>query len=384
MAICIKSNFILSPLNIKKSQKMSQKLSEILQNFDSESKILVVGGAGYIGSHTVWELCDQIGADKILVFDNLSYGHPEFLPEKVQVITGDITKVEDLEAVFANHKILAVVHFAALISVGESTESPDLYWQNNFVGSLNLLNSMHKHEVKNLVFSSTAATFGSPVYIPIDEKHPQLPINPYGETKLSVEKLCQSYNQAFGMQSIYLRYFNACGAHPNGKTGERHLPETHLIPLVLQTAQKIRSEIGIFGDDYDTPDGTCVRDYIDVLDLASAHILALGKLLQNQLLIDKFFSESHSESQPKPITMGINLGTGKGFSVKEIIEFCEKTVGFGIPKKIHPRRQGDPSFLVADNTLAKDFLGWNPKLGVSESIANQWKWMNRDSANNPN
>jgi UDP-glucose 4-epimerase len=375
--------------HLKTLQQMPQKLSTILQSFDPESKILVVGGAGYIGSHTVWELNSQLGANKILVFDNLSYGHPEFLPSGVQVVTGDITNTSDLEAIFENHKILAVIHFAALISVGESTQSPDLYWKNNFVGSFNLLNCMHKYGVQNLVFSSTAATFGSPVYTPIDEKHPQLPINPYGDTKLSVEKLCQNYNLAFGIQSIYLRYFNACGAHPNGKTGESHNPETHLIPLILQTAQKIRPEIGIFGDDYDTPDGTCIRDYIDVLDLASAHILAITKLLENQIQIqaqgnvdsekNNILTSNITSEDLKPITMGINLGTGKGYSVKQIIDFCEKVTGVEIPKRTHPRRQGDPSILVADNTLAKSFLDWSPKIDVQESIANQWQWMNKNS-----
>ena len=317
--------------------------------------ILVLGGAGYIGSHTVYELINN--GENVVVIDNLQTGHEEALHPKAKFYKGDIRDREFLDEVFKKEKIDAVIHFAACSLVGESMEKPLKYYDNNLCGTKILLDSMVANGIDKIVFSSTAATYGEPERIPILETDKTEPTNTYGETKLSMEKMFKWVGQAHNIRYVSLRYFNACGAHNSGKIGEDHNPESHLIPLILQVPNGKREFISIFGDDYDTKDGTCVRDYIHVTDLAQAHILAV-KYLQNGGQSDIF-----------------NLGNGVGFTVKEVIETARKVTGNTIPAKITPRRAGDPAQLIASSDKAKKILDWKPEHdSLEEIISTAWKW----------
>lgn len=317
--------------------------------------ILVLGGAGYIGSHTVSELIDA-GRDVVIV-DNLETGYRAAVHKQAKFYEGDIRNREFVDMVFEKEKIDAVIHFAANSLVGESMTNPLKYYDNNLCGTKVLLESMVAHGIDKIVFSSTAATYGEPERVPIVETERTEPTNTYGETKLSMEKMFKWTGAAHGLRYVSLRYFNACGAHISGEIGEAHNPETHLIPLILQVPLGKRDEIMIFGDDYDTPDGTCIRDYIHVTDLAQAHILALDYLLKG--------GESNI----------FNLGNGTGFSVREVIETARKVTGHPIPAKIAPRRAGDPAQLIAASDKAKNVLGWKPQFAQLETIIETaWKW----------
>ncbi len=315
--------------------------------------ILVFGGAGYIGSHTVKHLLDN--GYQVVVADNLIYGHREAVDKRAVFEHADLLDKFSLQQLFRKHKIDAVIHFAAFAYVGESVAEPQKYYFNNVVGTVNLLNVMMENNVKDIVFSSTCATYGEPEYTPIDELHPQNPINPYGRTKLMIEQIFADYERAYGLRHIALRYFNAAGCAANGSIGESHTPETHLIPLVLKAITGERKSISVFGTDYDTPDGTCIRDYIHVEDLALAHRLALEKL---------------------PVYSGcINLGTGIGTSVKEIILAAEEVSGKKCPVEYADRRAGDPARLFADNRKAKEILGWEPAYkNIKDIIQTAWNW----------
>lgn len=320
----------------------------------SNKKILVTGGAGYIGSHTC-KLLAQQGFEPV-TFDNLSKGHSDAVrwgPLEV----GDLLDPNRIEEVLASHAPAAVVHFAGRIEVGESMAQPELYYRNNVVGTMNLLEMMVRHGVRHFVFSSTCAVYGVPQAVPINEDHPTNPINPYGRTKLIVEQMLRDIGAAHGISSVCLRYFNAAGADPDGDLGEAHDPETHLIPLVLDAALGRRPSITIFGDDYDTPDGTCVRDYIHIEDLAEAHRLALEYLAGGGT------------------SRALNLGTGTGHSVREVVDIAAKISGRPIEAILGERRAGDPPRLVADPTRAKAVLGWEPRLSDLETILRHaWAW----------
>ncbi|MEE9391529.1 MAG: UDP-glucose 4-epimerase GalE [Planctomycetota bacterium] len=316
--------------------------------------ILVVGGCGYIGSHCLHELRRQ--GFRTLCYDNLSEGHRAAAGE-TPLIEGGLDDGPKLDRLFAEHKVKAVFHFAAHCYVGESVENPEKYYFNNVSNTLTLLHSMRKAGVDKFIFSSTAATFGNPIRDLIDETHPQEPINPYGRTKLMIEHILSDYAAAYGLKYVALRYFNAAGAAESGEIGEDHDPETHLIPLVLQVAQGKRDIIKMFGDDYDTPDGTCVRDYIHITDLADAHIRGLAYL-------DKGGDST-----------SFNLGNGKGYSVKEIVDAAAKVTGKTIKSEVAPRRAGDPGVLIADYKRAAETLGWTQRYGDIETIiATAWKW----------
>ena len=304
-----------------------------------DGPILVCGGAGYIGSHTVRRLQAE-GIDAV-VLDNLSTGHREAVTAPLEEV--DLADPEALARVFATHRPVAVIHFAAKCFVGESVENPAKYYRENVVHTFNLMEAMRSAGCRDIVFSSTAATYGEPVAIPITESHPQRPINPYGKTKLHMEHMLEDYGHAYGMRSACLRYFNAAGADPQGDLGEDHEPETHLIPIVLQTALGRREEIAMYGDDYETRDGTCVRDYVHVVDLADAHLRALSLLQQGTARI------------------ACNLGTGEGVTVRELIEAAREVTGREIRARVADRRPGDPAQLVADGSLARELLGWNPE-----------------------
>jgi UDP-glucose-4-epimerase GalE len=321
------------------------------------SPLLITGGAGYIGSHTVRHLLDQ--HERVIVLDNLIFGHRDALPlDRVTFIQGDMADAALVEKLFCEHKPEAVLHFAAFAYVGESVTDPLKYYRNNLAAPLTLLEAMQRHGCHRFIFSSTCATYGDPVRIPMDETHPQAPVNPYGASKWMLERVLRDCENAWGLKSVFLRYFNASGCHPSGAIGEDHTPETHLIPLVLQAASGQRPHITIFGTDYATPDGTCIRDYIHVCDLASAHALAL-----------KYLREGGE-------TIAINLGTGRGFSVKEIIATAESVTGKPIPVVQGERRAGDPSELVADPALAAKVLGWKAAhLDPREHIESAWRWM---------
>lgn len=320
----------------------------------SQIKILVIGGAGYIGSHMVW-LLGQKGID-VVTLDNLSSGHRDAVKHG-RFVHGDIADRLVLDKVFSENQFDAVMHFASFIQVGESVLDPAKYYQNNVANTFNLLNAMRAHGVFRFIFSSTAAIFGEPQYTPIDERHPRLPINPYGRSKLMIEQALADYDHAYGLKSVCLRYFNAAGAHPEALLGERHDPETHLIPLVLQTASGRRPEITVFGRDYDTVDGTCVRDYIHILDLAEAHWLALEYL----------FAGGE--------TTAFNLGNGAGYSVEEVIQTVTRVTGKNVPVVNGSRRDGDPAQLVADSSRIKFELGWVPEYGDLEKIVEHaWAW----------
>lgn len=317
--------------------------------------ILVLGGAGYIGSHTVYELIDN--GEDVVIIDNLLTGHEEAVHPKARFYKGDIRDKEFLDSVFKKEKIDAVIHFAASSLVGESMEKPLKYYDNNLCGTKILLDSMVEHGIDKIVFSSTAAVYGEPERIPILETDTTEPTNTYGETKLSMEKMFKWVGKAHGLRYVSLRYFNACGAHVSGKIGEDHNPESHLIPLILQVPNGKREFISIFGEDYQTKDGTCIRDYIHVTDLAQAHILAV-KYLQNGGESDIF-----------------NLGNGIGFSVKEVIETARRVTQNAIPAKVTPRRAGDPAKLIASSDKAKKVLGWKPQHAeLDEIISTAWNW----------
>lgn len=316
-------------------------------------RVLVTGGAGYVGSHCVRAL-KRAGYD-VWVYDNLSCGHRQAVPEG-RLIVGELENQSQLESAIRQHQIEAVLHFAAVAEVGESVVNPQKYYVNNVVGTLCLLNAMRAADVRKLVFSSTTATYGVPNTVPIPEEEPQKPISPYGFSKLVVERALGDYAHAYGLGYAALRYFNAAGADPSGEIGEDHKPESHLIPITLQVALGQRSEITIFGDDYDTPDGTCIRDYVHVNDLADAHLRALDRLQSGQGL-------------------KLNLGSGKGFSVREVIDAARRISGRPIAEKIGPRRPGDPPRLIADSSKARQILGWSPQFDDIEAIvATAWKW----------
>ncbi|MCK7546983.1 UDP-glucose 4-epimerase GalE [Marinobacter koreensis] len=321
--------------------------------------LLVVGGAGYIGSQMTKQLVR--GGHSVVVLDNLSTGFRS-LTKYGDLVIGDLNDIELLDTLFSKKKFDGVLHFAANSQVGESVRSPAKYYSNNVAGTLNLLDAMIKHNVANLVFSSTAATFGNPEYTPIDEAHPQVPINPYGRSKLMVEEILRDYCAAYGLRSVCLRYFNACGADPEGELGECHDPETHLIPLILQAASGRRDSIMVFGRDYPTEDGTCVRDYVHIEDLCSAHSLALKKLIDGEF--DGFSA--------------FNLGNGAGFSVDEVIRVASNVVaedGKRIIVREGERRPGDPAVLVADATQARLQFGWKPAYADLETIIRHaWCW----------
>lgn len=322
-------------------------------------RILVTGGAGYIGSHCVLALLSE-GYD-IVIYDNLSTGHIETVETlkkygNVEYYKGDLLDFSFLDKVLEEENIDAVVHFAAFSQVAESVKDPQKYYINNVCGTLNLLKAMLKHKIDYIVFSSTAATYGEPVYTPIDEKHPQNPINTYGQTKLIIEKIMDDYDRAYGLKSVRLRYFNVAGADSDNRAGEWHDPETHLIPNILKSTSTGNTTFEMYGTDYDTKDGTCVRDYINVEDLAKAHVLAL-KYLENGGKTDFF-----------------NLGTNDGNSVKEVFNLCEEVTAKNINVKICPRRDGDPAVLVADNSKAKEILRWKPLKTLKESIETAYKW----------
>ncbi|MDR0952660.1 MAG: UDP-glucose 4-epimerase GalE [Elusimicrobiota bacterium] len=315
--------------------------------------ILVVGGAGYIGSHAIRSL--KAAGYNAVVYDNLSKGHGS-AAKGFKFIKGDLGDKKKLLKVFAEQKISAVMHFAALAEVGQSVKEPALYYKNNTAKVLSLLDAMVEAGVKYFVFSSTAAVFGEPIKKYIDEAHPKRPINPYGKTKLMVENILQDYALAYGLKSAVLRYFNAAGADDTGDIGEAHTPETHLIPLILQAALGKREDIKIFGSNYKTKDGTCVRDYIHVNDLASAHLLALKYIQKHNTCAD------------------FNLGSSKGFSVKEMIDCARKITGRKIKTQTVARRAGDPAVLVANSKKAAKALGWTPKYNLDKIIATAWNW----------
>ena len=318
--------------------------------------ILVTGGSGYIGSHTVKAL-QQVGYE-VLILDNLVYGHQDIAEILgAELIVGDTNDRDLLDQLFSDRPISAVMHFAAYAYVGESVTQPDKYYRNNVVGTLTLLEAMVAANIKTFVFSSTCATYGVPQQTPITEDHPQAPINPYGATKLMVERILQDFDVAYGLKSVIFRYFNAAGADPNGVIGEDHNPETHLIPLILLTALGKRDAITVYGSDYPTPDGTCLRDYIHVTDLAEAHVLGLQYLLNSK----------KSEI--------FNLGNGNGFSVKKVIDTAKQVTGKPIKVLFGDRRAGDPPALVGSSEKAKKILNWQPKYAdLNLILQHAWQW----------
>jgi len=322
-----------------------------------DKTILVVGGAGYIGSHMVKQLLDTGHA--VVVLDNFATGHRDLVPGG-RIIEGDLGDPELLESLFTQHKIDAVMHFAAFSLVGESVANPLKYYRNNLARTVELLDAMIRFDVKNFIFSSTAAVYGEPVQVPITETHPPRPTNPYGATKIAVERMLEDCDQAHGLKSVCLRYFNAAGADESGNIGEQHRPESHLIPLVLKVAMGQCQNIKIFGTDYDTPDGTCLRDYIHVTDIAKAHLLALNHLLSGGR------------------SAVYNLGNSKGTSVRDVIRLAEKITGHTIPTVETARRAGDPAILVAASDKIKTELGWRPRYESLETIIQTaWNWHKR-------
>jgi UDP-glucose 4-epimerase len=315
---------------------------------------LVVGGAGYIGSHMVKHLLRA--GHELVVADNFSTGYRDALTGG-KLVELDIADAHALDALFAAHRFDAVFHFASFIQVGESVTEPAKYYQNNLAATLTLLQAMVRANIKHFVFSSTAAVYGDPVYVPIDEEHPKAAINPYGRSKWMVEQVLEDFDRAYGLKSVCLRYFNAAGADPEGQLGERHEPETHLLPLILQAASGRRASITVYGRDYDTPDGTCIRDYVHVADLAAAHALAVDYLVAGGA------------------STAFNLGNGHGFSVQEVIDTARRVTGRAISVSDAPRRAGDPPRLVADPQRAHALLGWQPQFASLEQIVTHaWCW----------
>ncbi len=317
-------------------------------------RVLVAGGAGYIGSHMLKALGEN-GID-VTIVDNLDKGYRDAVVHG-DLVEADLGDIEALNAVFDSSSFDGVMHFASFIEVGESVREPARYYKNNVSNTQNLLDVMVDHGVGNFIFSSSAAVYGEPQYTPIDESHPKKPVNPYGKSKHIVEQMLADYERAYGLKSVSLRYFNAAGADEDGQLGERHNPETHLIPLVLQAASGRRDSISVFGKDYDTPDGTCIRDYIHVQDLCDAHLLALEYL------------DNRDESAQ------FNLGNGSGFSVQQVIDCARSVTHREIPTRIEARREGDPAILVADSQKARAELGWNPARSELEHIVETaWRW----------
>lgn len=319
------------------------------------TKVLVIGGCGYIGYHMVASLARE--NYEVLVLDDMSTGFDDALPDGVGLVVGDLGDRALLDSIFATENLAGVLHFASLIQVGESVVEPARYYRSNVSKTLTLLEAMIEHKVGPLIFSSTAAVFGEPEYSPIDEAHRQAPINPYGASKYMVERMLEDFDHAYGLKSVALRYFNAAGADPSGRIGERHNPETHLIPLALHAVLGARPPLKVFGRDYPTPDGTCVRDYIHVTDLAEAHLRALEYLWAG-----------------KP-TARFNLGNGNGFSVQEVLDSIERVTGQVVPHGDAPRRNGDPASLVADSQAAKSKLAWKPRFSDLDTIVEHaWAW----------
>ncbi|HEV7219775.1 MAG TPA: UDP-glucose 4-epimerase GalE [Terriglobales bacterium] len=315
--------------------------------------ILVVGGAGYIGSHTAHAL--QRRGHEVIIYDNLSTGYA-VLAEGLEFIVGDISDTKQLEPILK--RVDAVMHFAAHAYVGESVENPRKYFQNNLLGSLSLLNSVMDSPVRKFIFSSTCAVYGVPVKVPMTEDNPRIPVNPYGSSKLAFEFALEAYAKAYNLRFVAFRYFNAAGADENGKIGEMHDPETHLIPAIFEAIQGRRPAVQIFGDDYPTPDGTCIRDYIHVSDLAEAHVMGLGYLDNGD-------------------SVALNLGSGRGHSVKEVVSTIEKVVGRKVPSQMASRRPGDPPSLVADPSRAEKLMNWKAKRSLEEIVLSAWKWAER-------
>ncbi len=323
----------------------------------AKGTLLITGGAGYIGSHTVKHLLRE--GEKVVVLDNLVFGHREALPlDRVTFVEGEMADAALVEQLFATHQPEAVLHFAAYAYVGESVTDPLKYYRNNLAAPLTLLEAMQRHGTKRFIFSSTCATYGNPKAIPMDETHPQEPVNPYGASKMMLERVLRDCETAWGLKSVFLRYFNASGCDLEGEIGEDHDPETHLIPRILMAATGEIESVTVFGTDYATPDGTCIRDYIHVNDLAEAHALALAHLRKGGG------------------TTAVNLGTGRGFSVREIITTAEAVTGRTIPVSYGPRRAGDPPELVANPARAKTVLGWEARhKDPREHLESAWRWM---------
>ena len=327
------------------------------------TSVLVTGGAGYIGSHAVKALKEQ--GTQVVVYDDLSAGHREAARHASAVVVGDIHDTAQLRAAIREHRVDAVMHFAAWLSVGDSVKDPAGYYRNNVVGALSVLDAMVAEQVRFLVFSSTAAVFGNPVETPITESHPKQPINAYGQTKLAIEHALPHYEKAYGLTSIALRYFNAAGADPDGELGEDHRPEYHLIPRAVDAALG-RDSFQVFGDDYDTPDGTCLRDYVHVTDLAAAHLLALGALRRGAA------------------STTYNLGNGRPTSVRTVIDSVERVVGRKVPFTLGPRRPGDPGVLFASSDRIRTELGWTPRFeDIDIIVATAWRWREAHSSGYP-
>jgi UDP-glucose 4-epimerase len=335
-----------------------------MSKYEINKRVLVVGGAGYIGSHMVLTLLDA--GYSVVVFDNLSRGFADSIGA-APLVLGDLRSPADLDSCFSTHRFDLVMHFAALAYVGESVLMPELYYQNNVTGTLNLLAAMRKHGNNRIVFSSTCATYGEPDSVPINETHTQRPINPYGRTKLIVEQALVDYAAVYDLQCVSLRYFNAAGCDSNGRAGERHDPETHLIPLVLAEALRLKrggdpmaTTLNVFGVDFPTNDGSCMRDFIHVSDLCRAHLLAAERLLAGETTGAEFY----------------NLANGAGFSVLDVITACREVTGQPIQYQVVSRRSGDPAVLVGDASKAWDVLGWRPEITVlSDVIQTAWQWM---------
>lgn len=316
--------------------------------------VLVTGGAGYIGSHVVRKLLEQ--NYKVVIIDNLSRGHKESVPGEAVFENADLLDSNAIREVLSRHTIDAVIHFAAFAYVGESVDNPEIYYKNNVGGSISLISALKDFNINKVVFSSTCSLYGNPEIIPISENESIKPINPYAKTKHMIENVLQDFDTAYGMKHVALRYFNAAGDDFDGVIGESHQPETHLIPIVLEAALGKRKSVQVFGNDYPTADGTCIRDYIHVYDLADAHIRAL-----------KYLSEGGKSEV-------VNLGTGDGYSVMQIIETAKKVTGCEVPYSVSGRRAGDPAVLIADNRKAKQLLGWRPEYNLEDIISSAWTW----------
>ena len=325
-----------------------------MKNVPEKKTILVTGGAGYIGSHTVRALLDQ--GFEVVVLDNLVYGHRRFVPRGTKFVKADLKDKRKLDSVFKKHQISAAIHFAAYTYVGESMKNPSKYFNNNISNTLNLLDAMVSNSVKHIVFSSSCAVYGIPTVVPITEREKRDPINPYGFTKLVVERMLDAYDIAYGTKSVSLRYFNAAGADSKGKVGEWHEPETHAIPLIFKAISDPGYTFSVFGNDYPTKDGSCIRDYIHVSDLADAHVKALIHLLNGGA------------------TERLNLGTGVGVSVFELIKSAEQASGGRVKFTVSPRREGDPSMLVADASMANSVLNWGATRTIDDIMRDAWNW----------